>query len=242
MAQRVSHYEIEERIGSGGFATVYRARDTRKGETVALKMLHPHLAANPALVDRFRREMLVAARLYHDNIVRILDFGEEEGVPFLVMEYLPRSLDKVLHQQGPLPVDEAVDIAVQVLCALDCARERDVIHRDIKPQNVLVAADGTMKVADFGLAKALDISGSLSSEVMGTPHYMSPEQALGRPVDIRTDVYSLGAMLYRMLAGRVPFDADTPFAVVQKLYLWVLSFILCKTMRWISSEEIISYG
>jgi len=218
-------YELGERIGSGGMADVYRAVDRVLGRDVALKVLNAQRAADATFRERFRREARAAARLNHSNIVAIYDWGTPaaaaagaDGGRFdrlIVMEYVSGgNLGDALARRGPLPEAEAFGIADQIAAALEAAHRQGVIHRDIKPQNVLLTADGQVKVADFGIARATGTeSVTRGSEVLGSAGYLSPEQAQGEPVDARSDLYSLGVVLYQLLTGRTPFDGDTPVAV-----------------------------
>ena len=214
----VGPYRLEGLLGQGGMGAVHRAVDERDGRAVALKLLHPSLRARPDFVSRFRREARAAAELDHPNIVRVLDFGIEDGVPFLAMELLEgRSL---LAEVAARPVLEAeiVDWMAQTAAGLRAAAERGIIHRDVKPTNLVLVDGPTVKVADFGLAKSAGSEShlTLTGEVLGTPHYMSPEQGQGAKVDARSDLYSLGASYYHLLAGEPPFRADTPVAVIMR--------------------------
>ena len=216
MRQRIGRYEILEAIASGGFATVYRARDSQLGRVVALKVLHPHMTSDPQYVERFLREARMAASINHPNVVVIHAVGQEGDTHFIAMEYLPSSLESLL-QQGKLPVAQALSIARQVALALEAAHQRGIIHRDLKPQNILLTAEGTPRVSDFGIARAAELSTmTASGMVLGTPHYMSPEQAQGRQVDARSDIYSLGCVLYQMLTGALPFEATTSWEVIRQ--------------------------
>ena len=170
--QRIGRYQILEEIAAGGQATVYRVWDTQTGSVLALKMMHPHLGRDTSYVERFHREARMAASINHPNIIRIYEVGEENGAHFMSMEYLPLSLHSLIQAQGSLPLERAVNIAYQVCQGLQSAHQHGIIHRDIKPPNILMAPDGTAKLTDFGIARA--------GMVMGTPHYMSPEQAKRR--------------------------------------------------------------
>ena len=214
--RRIGRYQILEDIASGGQATVYRVWDTETGSILALKVMHPHLSRDASYVERFHREASMAASIKHPNIIRIFEVGEEDGSHFMSMEYLPDSLHSLIEAQGKLPLNRAVNIAYQLCQGLQAAHERGIIHRDIKPQNILLASDGTAKLTDFGIARAADLSTmTRTGMVMGTPHYMSPEQAKGLRVDIRSDLYSLGIVLYQMLTGELPFNAETPWEVIR---------------------------
>jgi serine/threonine-protein kinase len=211
-------YEVVERIGSGGMASVWRAHDTVLGRDVAVKFLHEHLARDPGFVERFRREALSAARLTHPNIVNVFDTGELDGVPYIVMElFTGGDLSDLLERHGPLEPDEAVDLGMQVLAALRTAHGEGVVHRDVKPGNILVQTgpETRVKVADFGIAKAAYLSGdevTSTGRVLGSVPYLSPEQVQGEPVDARSDLYALGVVLYEALTGRRPFEGDNDIA------------------------------
>ena len=214
--QRMGHFEILEELGVGGFATVYRARDTTLGRIVALKVPHPHLMRDVAYRERFLREARMAAALNHPGVVTIHEVEQEQDGFFIAMEFLPSSLDRLLRARGRLPVDEAVAILRQVALALDAAHEQGIIHRDIKPQNILLTEEGVPKVTDFGIARAADLGTmTRTGMVMGTPQYMSPEQARGEDIDERTDIYSLGVIFHQMLTGTTPLEGSTPQEVMR---------------------------
>ena len=214
-------YELLRHIARGGMADVYLARDELLGREVALKVLFPEFANDPNFVERFRREAQAAANLNHPNIVGIYDWGQERGTYYIVMEHVSgRSMSDVLRSTGPLNADRAAEIAADVAGALSTAHAAGLVHRDIKLGNILVSDAGDVKVADFGIATAL-VSGSEAAltqhgSVMGTATYFSPEQAQGKALDGRSDLYSLGVVLYEMLAGVPPFQAETPVAVAYK--------------------------
>jgi len=215
LPEKLGKYKIIAEAGRGNFAAVYKAVDTTLDRTVALKVLAPHLLWDYPLVQRFQREVRVAANLDHPNIVTIYEVSQIEGVYFIAMQFLEgRTLSRILETEGPLPVSQAQAIVEQVASALDYARARGFVHRDVKPSNVIVAEDGRATLADFGLVKAGEGTKlSTTGVVFGTPEYMSPEQAQGEKVDQRSDIYSLGIMLFEMLTGQVPFEADTPLEV-----------------------------
>jgi serine/threonine protein kinase len=218
ITEKLGKYKIIEEVGRGEFATVYKAVDTTLDRTVALKVLAPHLLWDYAFVQRFQREARVAANLDHPNILTIYEVGQIEGVYFIAMRFLEgRTLSQILEAEGPLPVSRVRAIIEQVASALDYAHARGFVHRDIKPSNVIVAEDGRATLTDFGLVKAGEGTKlSTTGMVFGTPEYMSPEQAQGEKVDGRSDIYSLGIMLFEMLSGQVPFEADTPLEVSVK--------------------------
>lgn len=211
-------YELGRVLGAGGMAQVFLARDRLLDREVAVKVLSERYAADPAFVERFRREASAAAGLNHPNIVSVYDRGETDGSYYIVMELLRGpDLKQVIRERGPLPPLEAIDYALQILAALGAAHRRDVVHRDIKPQNVMVGEDGRLKVTDFGIARAGTASGMTEAgSVIGTAQYLSPEQARGEDVTAASDCYAVGIVLYEMLTGRVPFDAEKPIAVAMK--------------------------
>ena len=212
-------YELIRRIARGGMAEVHLARDLLLDRPVALKVLYPELSRDPAFVERFRREAQSAANLSHHNIVSVYDWGEEEGTYFIVMEYVEgESLASLLHRAGALQADEAAEIGAEIAAALAVAHRGDMVHRDVKPGNVLIDNNGQVKVTDFGIARAVNTSENLTQpgSVMGTATYFSPEQAQGLPIDPRSDVYSLGVVLYELVTGAPPFAADSPVAVAYK--------------------------
>jgi tetratricopeptide (TPR) repeat protein len=212
-----NRYLILAKIGSGGMGTVYRARDARKGRAVAIKVLHGHLAEDPAYLERFRREAKIALALDSRHIVQVLDFGHEGESHYLVMEHVEgSSLRMLLRQRGSLPLEDALSIAIQVARGLEEAHSKGVVHRDIKPENIMVLDDGTAKVADFGIARVQELSSlTITGSLVGTVQYMAPE-ALTGGADPRSDIYSLGIVLYQMLTGSPPFDAPTPWEVMRQ--------------------------
>lgn len=211
-------YELGGQLGAGGMARVYLAHDRLLDREVAVKVLSEPYASDPNFVERFRREASAAAGLNHPNIVSVYDRGEAEGSYYIVMEYLSGpDLKQVIRRRSPLAPSDAIDYALQILAALGAAHRRDVIHRDVKPQNVLVSEDGHLKVTDFGIARAgAQSEMTEAGSVIGTAQYLSPEQARGDEVTAASDCYSVGIVLYEMLTGRVPFDAERPVAVAMK--------------------------
>ncbi len=208
-------YRLLDEIGRGGMASVYRAHDTVKNRHVAIKVLSPAMAQNVQFSERFQRESRVVMRLKHPHILPVLDVGEKDGYAYIVMPYMKcGSLGDRL-EDGPLKPFEAGRIMAQISSALDHAHRQGVIHRDIKPPNIMLDEEGNAFLADFGLAHLLDKSNSLTgSAVIGTPAYISPEQSLGRKVDARSDQYSLGILLFQLATGRVPYEGETPIAVL----------------------------
>ncbi|MEV0781936.1 protein kinase [Streptomyces sp. NPDC050423] len=218
-------YQLRDLLGEGGMASVYLAYDSALDRQVAIKTLHTELGREQSFRERFRREAQAVAKLQHTNIVSVFDTGEDELggalMPYIVMEYVEgQPLGSVLQSDirayGAMPADKALKVTADVLAALDNSHEMGLVHRDIKPGNVMVTKRGIVKVMDFGIARAMQsgvTSMTQTGMVVGTPQYLSPEQALGRGVDARSDLYSVGIMLFQLLTGRIPFDADSPLAI-----------------------------
>jgi len=210
-------YQVLEHIGTGGMAEVYCAQDLQLERKVALKLLHDRFALDEEFVERFRREASSAAGLQHQHVVSVYDRGESDGTPYIAMEYVDgRTLKELVRERGPLPPAQAIDLTIQVLRAARFAHRRGVIHRDFKPQNVIVDDDGRAKVTDFGIARAGASDMTQTGSIMGTAQYLSPEQAQGHAVNARSDLYSIGVILYELLTGSVPFDAESAVTVALK--------------------------
>jgi predicted Ser/Thr protein kinase len=215
LGKTLGQYKIVEEIGRGGMAVVYRAHQASLNRYVAIKVLPPQLAFDQAFVQRFEREAASAAQLQHPNIVAIYDVGSQDAYHYIVMEFLPGVTLGRLLDDGPLPLQRVEHILRQLAAALDYAHAQNILHRDLKPSNIMVGPDDHVKLMDFGLARAGDSSDlTRSGIVMGTPYYMSPEQAQGHKIDRRSDLYALGVVLYEMITGRIPFERDTPQAVL----------------------------
>ncbi len=212
-------YELQELAGTGGMSSVYRAHDRLLERTVALKVLHQQYASDEDYVERFRREARSVATLSHPNIVSVIDRGEHEGRQFIVFEYVEgENLKRLIERRGPAPVATALELAMQIARGLSFAHQQGLVHRDVKPQNVLMNGDGQAKVTDFGIARSLDVKHGMTKTgtVLGTSDYIAPEQAQGQPVDEHTDVYSLGVVLYEMLLNEVPFPGENFVAVAMR--------------------------
>ena len=217
VGENIGPYRISEQLGHGGMATVFKAYHAALDRYVAIKALHPAFTAEPNFLERFQREARVVAKLEHPNIVPIYDFSEHEGRPYLVMKFIEGETLKARLNQGALSQAELDQVIESVGAALDYAHKQGVLHRDVKPSNVLIATDGRIYLADFGLARMAEAGEStISNDVMlGTPQYISPEQALGkRDLDNGTDIYSFGVLIYELVVGQVPFSADTPYSVI----------------------------
>ncbi|WP_125153784.1 Stk1 family PASTA domain-containing Ser/Thr kinase [Clostridium rectalis] len=213
-----NRYELLEKIGEGGMAVVYKAKCHLLNRYVAVKILKEEFAKDMQFVDKFKREATAAASISDNNIVNIYDVGSQEGINYIVMEYVNgKTLKDVIRDKRTLNTYEAIEFATKIAKALECAHRNNIIHRDIKPHNILVTDDGNVKVTDFGIAKATNsVTITNTSKVMGSAHYFSPEQAKGSFVDCRTDIYSLGIVMYEMVTGKVPYDGESPVSVALK--------------------------
>ncbi|WP_314032042.1 Stk1 family PASTA domain-containing Ser/Thr kinase [Mogibacterium timidum] len=211
-------YELLEKIGDGGMAVVYKGKDRLLNRFIAIKILRPEFTKDASFVENFKRESQAAAGLSHHNIVSVYDVGKEGNINYIVMELVEgKNLSTIIAEEAPLDYRRVIDLTKQVASALRIAHKNKIIHRDVKPHNIMVTSDGVAKLADFGIAKAVnDATLSTNSKVIGSVHYFSPEQARGNYVDERSDIYSLGIVMYEMLTGRVPFDGDNPVSIALK--------------------------
>jgi hypothetical protein len=210
-------YEILGEAGHGSMGNVYKARDRETGETVALKLLKPEIASDQAMMDRFKNELLFARKITHKNVCRVHEFNRAAGIAYTSMEFVEgESLRSVLNRFGGLPQRKATDLALQICSGLKEAHAQGIVHRDLKPENVMIDAQGNVKIMDFGIARSMEAGTRLTGSMVGTPAYMAPEQVAGKPVDYRTDIYSLGLMLYEMFTGVPAFTADNSIALALK--------------------------
>ncbi|HTC56247.1 MAG TPA: protein kinase, partial [Candidatus Sulfotelmatobacter sp.] len=207
-------YEILKRLGEGGMGAVYKARDHELDRLLALKVIRPELAGHPDILRRFKQELILARQVTHKNVVRIFDLGTADGRKFITMDFIEgNDLKSMINDRGKIPPVEAVPIVQQICLGLEAAHTEGVVHRDLKPQNVMVDDAGRVWLMDFGLARSMELSGLTRTGVlMGTPDYMSPEQARAEKVDARSDLFSVGIIFFEMLIGRLPFQADTLMA------------------------------
>src|ERR1700761_4878103 len=211
-------YRLEERIAAGGMSTVYRALDVTLERQVAVKLMHREVAGDSDQLERFRREARAVAQLSHPQIVGVIDAGEDDGRPYIVLEYVAgETLKQRIRRHGQMPIPEAVAYAIEIARGLGAAHDHHIVHRDVKPQNVLIDEEGAAKVTDFGIARTLEEKRLTADGAgTGTTDYVSPEQALGQDVTGQSDLYSLGVVLYEMLTGEVPFHGDNQVAVAMK--------------------------
>src|SRR5450759_3406991 len=217
VGKELGQFRIVERIGVGGMATVFKAYQRTLDRYVAIKVLPAYHAQDPVFVKRFIQEARSVAKLAHPNIVQIHDFGEQDNITYIVMEYVDGGTLKD-RLRRPLPPADAIDFVIQAAEGLDCAHRNGIVHRDVKPANMLLRKDGHLLLSDFGIAKLLETTTNLTrvGTGIGTPQYMSPEQGTGQAVDRRSDIYSLGIVLFHALTGKVPFNADSPISITVK--------------------------
>src|SRR5690348_14805877 len=209
-------YEVLHLLGEGGMGAVYKVRDRELERFVALKVIRPELAARPEILQRFKQELILARQVTHKNVIRIFDLGEADSVKFITMEFIEgQDLKCLLRERGKLSPDETMKIMAQVCRALEAAHNEGVIHRDLKPQNIMLDSQGRVTVMDFGIARSTEMNGmTQTGAFVGTPEYMSPEQAMGEHVDARSDLFTLGIIFYELLTGDTPFRADTFYAML----------------------------
>ncbi|HTS11834.1 MAG TPA: protein kinase [Candidatus Limnocylindrales bacterium] len=217
LAALSERYDILAEAGHGNMGNVYKARDRETGEVVALKLLKPEIASDQAMMERFKNELLFARKITHKNVCRVHEFNRIGGIAYTSMEFVEgESLRSVLNRFGGLPLRKAINVALQICSGLKEAHAQGIVHRDLKPENVMIDANGNVKIMDFGIARSMEAATRLTGSMIGTPAYMAPEQVSGKQVDYRTDIYSLGLILYEMFTGTQAFQADTPVAVALK--------------------------
>ena len=214
-ATLANRYEIIEELGKGGMGRVYRVEDTKLKQEVALKLIKPEIAKDKKTIERFRNELKLAREIAHRNVCRMYDLNEEKGAHYITMEYVRgEDLRGLIRRIGQLPIGKSLSVAKQICEGLAEAHRLGVVHRDLKSNNIMIDKEGNVRIMDFGIARSLEAKGITGAGVMiGTPEYMSPEQVEGKEVDQRSDIYSLGVILYEMVTGRVPFEGDTPFTI-----------------------------
>jgi len=210
-----SRYQIIEELGRGGMGKVYKVFDKETNERIALKLIKPEIASDQKTIERFRNELTTARRITHKSVCRMYDLNREEGIYYITMEYVSGGdLKRLIRRTKQIPVGTAIAIAAQICEGLSEAHQLGIVHRDLKPNNIMIDEDGQARIMDFGIARTVKTKGITGTGFMiGTPEYMSPEQVEGKEVDQRSDIYSLGVILYEMVIGRVPFEGDTPFTV-----------------------------
>src|SRR6266403_325111 len=211
-------YEILQLLGRGGMGSVYKARDIELDRVVALKLIRPELAINPEILRRFKQELILARQVTHKNVIRIFDLGQSEGIKFISMDFVEgQNLRELLLERGKFPPEQAARAMLQICRALEAAHAEGVIHRDLKPQNVMLSPDGRVYVMDFGIARSAYLPGmTQTGALIGTPEYMSPEQARGEKLTERSDLFSLGVIFYELLTGKSPYPADAPLGTLWK--------------------------
>jgi len=220
MGRTIRNFEILEEIGKGGMAVIYKAKQTTLDRIVAIKELYPHLASDNEIIGRFEREAKAVAKLQHENLINIIDYGKEGASYFIAMEFVEGglTLKDIIVKVKKFPIPIALRVVTEVLKGLEYAHDKGIFHRDIKPANIMISKDGAVKIADFGIAKNLESAGETKTgQAVGTPAYMSPEQLAGRKVDARTDLFSLGVMFYEMLGGVRPFPGDTLHTIITQI-------------------------
>jgi len=216
----IEGYDQLEQIGVGGMAAVYRARKVSIDKIVAIKLLFPYLATDESYIERFQREAKAAASIQHENVVNVIDYGESDGAFYIVMEYYDgRTLEQLMKERPGLPPEIAIRILLEVAYGLEAAHALDIVHRDVKPANIIITNQGAIKIADFGLARKSDSVTMVTQQgkVVGTPAYMSPEQAAGRPIGTASDIFSFGVVAYELLSRRKPFEGQSYSDVLEKI-------------------------
>src|SRR5277367_5919252 len=213
-----TRYEIVQLLGQGGMGAVYKAKDLELERIVALKVIRPELAVHPDILQRFKQELILARQITHRNVIRIFDLSEANGIKFITMEFIEgQDLKSLVNEKGRLSFDESVRVTEQICLALEAAHSEGVVHRDLKPQNIMLDKHGRVAVMDFGIARSSEAGGmTQTGALMGTPDYMSPEQVMGEHVDVRSDLFTLGIILYELLTGSMPYKAESTQAAMFK--------------------------